>query len=114
MSNYFQRRNLGDDAVDGPPAVAGIERSPNGGVLVQSDGGGGRVLVARPADGLVREVKTNKVVSREQTDELLETEAVRHLGDFSDEVSGNGFSIIIPNKICHTKLWNRIRFAATL
>lgn len=66
-----------------------IEASTGGNVVAANTERGdvGHVLVARPADGLVREVKTNKVVSREQTDELLETEAVRHLGDFSDEVS---------------------------
>lgn len=38
-------------------------------------------------DGLVREEKNNRVVSREDTTELTEVEDVRHLGDFSDAVS---------------------------
>lgn len=43
-------------------------------------------LGPRP-DGLVRETKTKKVVSREEVEERTETEDVKHLGDFSDEVS---------------------------
>lgn len=39
-------------------------------------------------DGLVREVKTTRAFSREEVDELLETEGVQHYGDFSDEVQG--------------------------
>lgn len=38
-------------------------------------------------DGLVREMNTKKVVSREEIQERTETEDVKHLGDFSDEVS---------------------------
>lgn len=38
-------------------------------------------------DGLVREEKNNRVVSREDTTELTEIEDVRHYGDFSDAVS---------------------------
>lgn len=45
-----------------------------------------RAVVSRP-DGLVRETKTKTVVSREEIDERLETEDVKFLGDFSDEVS---------------------------
>jgi hypothetical protein len=44
------------------------------------------VLAARD-DGLVREEKNNRVVSREDTTELTEVEDVRHYGDFSDAVS---------------------------
>lgn len=49
-------------------------------------GAPGTVLAPR-ADGLVRESKTKKVVSREEIQERTETEDVKHLGDFSDEVS---------------------------
>lgn len=99
MNNqHIQRRNLGDgDAVDGIPAgfigpssaAAGAHHGEGGrdNVVSSNQDQNGVVLVPRPTDGLVREVKTNKVVSREQTDELLETEDVRHFGDFSDEVS---------------------------
>lgn len=46
----------------------------------------GRVLAARP-DGLVREVIGKQVISREEVNELTETEERKALGDFSDEVS---------------------------
>lgn len=38
-------------------------------------------------DGLVRNEKENRVVSREDTTELTEVEDVKHFGDFSDKVS---------------------------
>lgn len=44
-----------------------------------------RVLAPR-ADGLVREMKTQKVISREEIQERTETEDVKHYGDFTDEV----------------------------
>lgn len=74
---------MGDDAVDGPEA---IESAPIDGTLANVSGGLVRAIVSRP-DGLVREVKTKTVVSREEIDERLETEDVKYLGDFSDEVS---------------------------
>lgn len=37
-------------------------------------------------DGIVREVKERRVVSREETEEIKETEDVHHLGDITDEV----------------------------
>lgn len=39
------------------------------------------------SSGLVKEVRENKVKSREETEERLETEDVKHLGDITDEVS---------------------------
>lgn len=42
--------------------------------------------VSRP-DGLVRQTKEQKVISREEIDEIVETEDVKYMGDFSDEVS---------------------------
>lgn len=48
---------------------------------------GERTVLAPRADGLVREMKTNKVVSREEIQERTETEDVKHFGDFTDEVS---------------------------
>lgn len=74
---------MGDDAVDGPEA---IENAPIPGALANVSSGLVRAVVSRP-DGLVREVKTKTVVSREEIDERLETEDVKFLGDFSDEVS---------------------------
>lgn len=38
------------------------------------------------SDGVVREVKERRVVSREETEEVKETEDVQHLGDITDEV----------------------------
>lgn len=46
-------------------------------------------MLAPRADGLVREMKTKKVVSREEIQERTETEDVKHFGDFTDEVSFN-------------------------
>lgn len=37
-------------------------------------------------DGVVREIKERRVVSREETEEIKETEDVQHLGDIIDEV----------------------------
>lgn len=71
--------SAGIDSVDGAVVVTNL---PN---MVHT-------IVARP-DGLVREVKEQTVISREQVDELLETEDVRHLGDFSDEVSALFFFV---------------------
>ena len=45
-----------------------------------------KVETAR-SDGLVREVKTCKLISREEIDDVLETEDVDHFGDFSDQVN---------------------------
>ncbi|XP_065155218.1 uncharacterized protein chas isoform X3 [Atheta coriaria] len=46
--------------------------------------GGKWVAVANP-DGVVREVKERRVISREETEEVKETEDVQHLGDITDE-----------------------------
>lgn len=113
--NYYlkifelQRRKLGDDAVDGPEA---IENAPIDGALANVSGGLIRAIVSRP-DGLVKEVKTKTVVSREEIDERLETEDVKILGDFSDEVSVSSFLLTqIRNKTnnqvpirVHYKTW---------
>lgn len=44
-------------------------------------------MLSPNADGLVREMKTHKIVSREEVQERTETEDVKHYGDFTDEVS---------------------------
>lgn len=44
-------------------------------------------MVPRPADGLVRESNDKRVITHEEVKDYLETEDVRNLGDFSDEVS---------------------------
>ena len=53
--------------------------------------------MAAREDGLVREEKENRVVSREDTTELTEVEDVHHYGDFSDAVSRN--LIFFRNKV---------------
>lgn len=84
---------MGDDAVDGPEAIEHVQNSIGaptatigGGLVSHIPSGFVQTKATRP-DGLVREVKTNKVISREEIEERLETEDVQHLGDFSDEVS---------------------------
>lgn len=84
---------MGDDAVDGPEAIEHVKSSMGspvttvgGGLVSHIPSGFVQTKPSRP-DGLVREVKTNKVISREEIEERLETEDVQHLGDFSDEVS---------------------------
>lgn len=48
--------------------------------------------------GLVKEVRENKIKSREETEERLEIEDVQHLGDITDEVSTFTF------KNCNTEV----------
>lgn len=85
----LQRRNLGGDEVDGPKP---LEQFPSNGPdralteLPENDKNAHTVLAPR-ADGLVRESKTQKVVSHEEIQERTVVDDVKHLGDFSDEVS---------------------------
>lgn len=72
-------RKLGDDQTDAPLAV---ESGDTNAIAEKSNW----VAVANP-DGVVREVKERKVISREETEEVKETEDVQHLGDITDEVS---------------------------
>ncbi|XP_049817134.1 uncharacterized protein LOC109609306 isoform X4 [Aethina tumida] len=69
-------RKLGDDE-DDQKALEGL---PDGTIVEKSNW----VAVANP-DGVVREVKERRVVSREETEEVKETEDVQHLGDITDE-----------------------------
>ncbi|XP_076271413.1 uncharacterized protein LOC143203154 isoform X2 [Rhynchophorus ferrugineus] len=70
-------RKLGDDDVDG--GLAAIEGA-------DAPSGDKSNWVAVPnSDGVVREVKERRVVSREETEEVKETEDVQHLGDITDE-----------------------------
>lgn len=71
-------RKLGDDEPDGPLAVEGGDSN----VIAEKSNW---VSVPNP-DGVVREVKERKVISREETEEVKETEDVQHLGDITDEV----------------------------
>lgn len=79
-------RKLGDDEVDGPKALEdGAEKSN---------------WVAVPnSDGVVREVKERRVVSREETEEVKETEDVQHLGDITDEVRFSGVIAFLVRSI---------------
>lgn len=71
------------DTVDGQVAVLPAENSK----IIKK-------MVPRPADGLVRESNDKRVITHEEVKDYLETEDVRNLGDFSDEVSGTTFSVI--------------------
>lgn len=70
--------------MDGPRAITGIP-SHKEAIAELPDESPNTQLAPRP-DGLVRETKTKKIVSREEVEERTETEDVKHLGDFSDEV----------------------------
>lgn len=67
-------RKLGDDEVDHPLAVEGGSKN-----------GKRNWVVTTNPDGLVREVKEKRVLSREETEEIKETEDVQHFGDITDE-----------------------------
>lgn len=93
LLNFFvQRLKPGEDDVDGPKAIEHFPSDKDQTIVEYVDEYGidksapGTVLAPR-ADGLVREMKTKKIISREEIQERTETEDVKHLGDFSDEVS---------------------------
>lgn len=101
MFCWLQRRDLGCpesvEAVNATAALHGGGKAGkiNGIAAVAASNGplaefGGKMvqkLVARPADGLVREINEKQVISHEEIKDRLETEDIRHLGDFTDEVS---------------------------
>jgi len=60
-------------------------------------------------DGLVREEKENRVVSREDTTQLTEVEDVRHYGDFSDAVSARLHLSVLLNEKGETRLKTILR-----
>lgn len=74
--------------MDGPRAV---EYLPDNTISNYNDSNvsneSAATVLAPRADGLVRQLKTKKVISREEIQERTETEDVKHLGDFSDAVS---------------------------
>ncbi|CAH1110023.1 unnamed protein product [Psylliodes chrysocephalus] len=70
-------RKLGDDATDGVPALE------DGAKYNAIEPTSKWVSVPNP-EGIVREVKERKVISREETEEVKETEDVQHLGDITD------------------------------
>lgn len=62
-------------------------------------------MVPRPADGLVRESNDKRVITHEEVKDYLETEDVRNLGDFSDEVSvtrWTAFLVIIFSELFYS------------
>ncbi|XP_045477494.1 serine/arginine repetitive matrix protein 1 isoform X2 [Harmonia axyridis] len=69
-------RKLGDDEIDGPLAVEGNQDNA---VSKRN-----WVVTANP-DGVVREVNEKRVLTREETDEVKETEDIQHFGDITDE-----------------------------
>lgn len=69
---HFQLRRQGDDEPDG--AIEGETPKKEW------------VSVPNP-NGVVREVKEKRVISREETEEVREMEESQHLGDITDEVS---------------------------
>lgn len=89
----FQRLKPNVDEVDGPKSIEHFPSDKDQTVIRHSDDSKddiderGLTVLAPRADGLVREKKTKKVISREEIQERTETEDVKHLGDFSDEVS---------------------------
>lgn len=72
--------------VDGPAALQFNKHAVNSASSPKALQATKYVMGARD-DGLVREEKENRVVSREDTTELTEVEDVKHYGDFSDAVS---------------------------
>ncbi|XP_031629629.1 uncharacterized protein LOC116344908 isoform X2 [Contarinia nasturtii] len=94
-SESVERLKPGEDDVDGPKAIEHFPSDKDQTVIeyVGDDSKYGidesAPTVLAPRDGLVREMKTKKVVSREEIQERTETEDVKHLGDFSDEAYVN-------------------------
>lgn len=76
--NFFlsQLRKLGDDENDQKALEEGASPDEDKAKWVS---------VPNP-DGIVREVKERRVISREETEEHKETEDVQHYGDITDEV----------------------------
>lgn len=120
--NSEQRRNLGGDEVDGPKALEHFPSDVEDRALIElpENDKNGRTVLAPRADGLVRESKTQKVVSREEIQERTEVEDVKHLGDFSDEVSPQNHntnrnnSIPITTHSSFTRSWFMRRRSAAV
>lgn len=87
-------RKLGGDEADGAEAIAaGAAPAEGGKVAVKKDW----VPCPNP-DGVVREVKEKRVISREETEETKETEDIQHLGDITDEVRIKKLIIVLTVK----------------
>ncbi|GBP14427.1 hypothetical protein EVAR_72810_1 [Eumeta japonica] len=73
----------------GKESSTAAEEEVDGGELAELKNAGGTLvksIVPRPADGLVREINEKRVVSHEETKDYFETEDIKHMGDFSDEL----------------------------
>ena len=77
---FPQLRKLGEDDNEGD--LAAVEGTP----ATSAQNSAKWISLPNP-DGLVREVKERRVISRKETEELKETEDVQHLGDITDKVS---------------------------
>lgn len=85
-----QRKTLGEPTGDVVDGAAAIDFHKHGAVTFDSSPKAlqpSRFVMAARDDGLVREEKENRVVSRDDTTQLTEVEDVKHFGDFSDAVS---------------------------
>ncbi|VEN46943.1 unnamed protein product, partial [Callosobruchus maculatus] len=80
--HHTELRKLEPDELDSTVLDA-LEDVPDGTTLAKRSNA--VQLVTNP-EGIVREVKERRVVSREETEEVKETEDVQHLGDITDEV----------------------------
>lgn len=79
----FQRKTLGEPNNINSGALEFNKNAVNSDSSLQPS----KYYLGARDDGLVREEKENRVVSREDTTELTEIEDVKHFGDFSDKVS---------------------------
>lgn len=69
------------------PAVDNVVSGSSSSSIAPKTTGGTAISVARPPDGLLRNIKEEVVVSREETKERTEVTEQKHFGDFSDDVS---------------------------
>ncbi|CAH1997370.1 unnamed protein product [Acanthoscelides obtectus] len=80
--HHTELRKLEPDELDSIDQHA-LEDEPDGTSLAKRSNA---IQVVANPDGVVREVKERRVVSREEIEEVKETEDVQHLGDITDEV----------------------------
>lgn len=73
--------------MDGPNAIQFNQNAVSSESSPQALQPKSNFVISARDDGLVREEKSNRIVSREDTTELTEIENVHHYGDFSDAVS---------------------------
>uniref|UniRef100_A0A6E8W9G3 Uncharacterized protein n=1 Tax=Anopheles coluzzii TaxID=1518534 RepID=A0A6E8W9G3_ANOCL len=67
------------------PAVDNVVSGSSSSSIAPKTTGGTAISVARPPDGLLRNIKEEVVVSREETKERTEVTEQKHFGDFSDD-----------------------------